>query len=58
MDRSGFPVLAPLTPADLREMELRLEARLERLEMRITIRLGALIAAGVAFLAAIKVFKH
>ena len=30
---------------------------LERLELRLTIRMGAMIAAGLAFLAAIKLFS-
>ena len=50
------------TKLDLERLELGvrrdLEHRLETLEQRLTIKLGAMIAAGVAFLSAIKAFGH
>ncbi len=41
---------------DLRELELRLENGLKELELHMTIKLGSIVAVGVAFLAALKVF--
>ncbi|MEI8396238.1 MAG: hypothetical protein WCF85_16005 [Rhodospirillaceae bacterium] len=46
------------TKADLAVLEKSLTARMEMLELRLTIKLGALIAAGVAFLSATKFFGH
>jgi len=39
--------------SDLRELELTLEAKLKEMENRITVRLGGMIVAGVAVLAAL-----
>ncbi|MEI8395581.1 MAG: hypothetical protein WCF85_12645 [Rhodospirillaceae bacterium] len=36
----------------------RLERKMEAMELRLTIKLGAMIGAGVAFLSAIKFFGH
>ena len=44
------------TKADLREMEARLSSEMQKLEYRLTIRLGAMLAAAVAVLAALVTF--
>ena len=46
------------TKADLREMEARLSSEMQKLEYRLTIRLGAMLAAGVAVLAALVTFTR
>ncbi|MBI1209553.1 MAG: DUF1640 domain-containing protein [Azospirillum sp.] len=46
------------TKDDLSGLEKSMAARMEAMELRRTIKLGAMIAAGVAFLSAIKVFGH
>ena len=50
------------TKADVERLETNIrrdfEHRIETLEQRLTIKLGALIAAGVAFLSATKYFGH
>ena len=52
--------LATKTDIERLEQGLRrdFEHRMETLEQRLTIKLGALIAAGVAFLSATKFFGH
>jgi hypothetical protein len=44
------------TKADLRELELRVDARFESLEQRMTIRLGAMLIAAVALIVTIQGF--
>ena len=44
------------TKADLRELEARLSSEMQKLEYRLTIRLGAMLAAAVAVLAALVTF--
>jgi pseudouridine-5'-phosphate glycosidase len=46
------------TKADLALLEKSMASRMETLELRLTIKLGALIGAGVAFLSATKFFGH
>ena len=41
------------TKRDLKELETRLENKIEKLEYRLTIRLGSMLAAAVAVLAAL-----
>ena len=43
------------TKQDLRELEARLETKMRELEYRLTIRLGSMMAAAVAILAALMV---
>jgi len=43
--------------AELIDERLATKADLERLELRLIIRIGSMIALGVAFLAAIKIFS-
>ena len=44
--------------ADLRESEQRLTAAMKEIELRLTLRLGGMIAVGIAILAAMKFFGH
>lgn len=44
------------TKADLRELELAVEAKLKDLEHRMTIRLGGMIIAATGILAALKLY--
>jgi len=41
------------TKQDLRELETRLDNKIEKLEYRLTIRLGAMMAASIAIVAAL-----
>ncbi len=45
------------TKQDLRELELRLIAEMMRLKNDLTVRMGALLAATVAVIAALKLFS-
>lgn len=45
------------TKQDLRELELRLVAELAKLKNDLTVRMGALLAATVAIIAALKLFS-
>ncbi|KAF0146676.1 MAG: hypothetical protein FD153_23 [Rhodospirillaceae bacterium] len=44
--------------ADLRESEQRQIAAMQAIELRLTLRLGGMIAVGIAILAAMKFFGH
>ena len=46
------------TKEDLVALERSLSNRIEAAELRLTIKLGAIVAAGVAFLSATKFFGH
>jgi len=41
------------TKADLREMEVRMGAKMEALELRMTIKLGSLLAIGIGLILAV-----
>jgi hypothetical protein len=41
------------TKQDLRELEMRLDNKIEKLEYRLTIRLGGMMAASIAIVAAL-----
>jgi len=41
---------------DMREMEARLETKIKELELRLTTRFGAMLAAAVAIIAALNAF--
>ena len=41
------------TKQDLRELETRLDSKIEKLEYRLTIRLGGMMAASIAIVAAL-----
>ena len=43
----------PSTKQDLRELETRLDNKIEKLEYRLTIRLGGMMAASIAIVAAL-----